>query len=118
MIGLMTSYSVPPPRVVLPEALSGSSWRACAEAASTALASAGSELIVECAELRVIDDHGIAMLIGLAHYSARRQVRVVLTNPPAALRSRLELNGMAWFFAWRPLVETDSTEPSGTILRS
>jgi anti-anti-sigma regulatory factor len=93
------------PRVVLPEDLSVRSWRGCADRASLAVESARALLVVECAELRTFDEHGVAMLVGLAHYSARRQVRVVLSNPPARLRQHLELVGLAWFFEWQPLVD-------------
>jgi anti-anti-sigma regulatory factor len=93
------------PRVVLPEDLSVRSWRSCADSASVAVESAHVLLVVECSGLRTFDEHGVAMLVGLAHYSARQQVRVMLANPPAGLRQHLELAGLAWFFEWRPLVD-------------
>ena len=93
------------PRVVLPEELSVRSWRGCADSASVAVESAQTLLVVECAGLRTFDEHGVAMLVGLAHYSARQQVRVVLANPPARLRQHLELAGLAWFFEWQPLFD-------------
>ena len=49
------------------------------------------------------------MLVGLADYSARQQVRVVLANPPARLREHLELAGLAWFFEWQPLLDERPT---------
>ena len=96
-------------RVVLPEDLSVSSWRRCADSASVAVESAQTSLVVECSELRTFDEHGVAMLVGLAHYSARQQVRVVLANPPVGLRQHLELAGLAWFFEWQPLVDDRPT---------
>jgi len=92
-------------RVVLPDDLSVTSWRSCADSAAVAVESAQTSLVVECAGLRTFDEHGVAMLVGLAHYSARQQVRVVLANPPAGLRQHLELAGLAWFFEWQPLFD-------------
>ena len=97
------------PRVVLPEDLSVTSWRRCADSASVAVESAQTSLVVECSELRTFDEHGVAMLVGLAHYSARQQVRVVLAHPPVGLRQHLELAGLAWFFEWQPLVDDRPT---------
>ena len=71
--------------------------------AAAALDATVGRLIVECSELVRFDEHGIAMLIGLACYGERQRVRIVLANPPARLRQHLEMNGMAWFFEWRPL---------------
>jgi len=75
-----------------------------------AVESAHASLVVECAGLRTFDEHGVAMLVGLAHYSARQQVRVVLANPPAGLRQHLELAGLAWFFEWQPLFDDRPTD--------
>ncbi len=80
------------------------SWQSCVAGALTALERSQGHLIVECSQLEGFDDGGIAMLIGLSHYSQRRQVRVVLANPPATLRQTLEVRGAAWLFVWRPLV--------------
>ncbi len=88
---------------VLPEELSERTWERFADQVTTALATTDERLIVECAEVVDFDDYGIAMLVGLAHYSRRRQVRLELVNPPLPLRQRLEITGMAWFFDWRPL---------------
>jgi len=102
--------------VVLPEDLSVTTWRRCADSASVAVESAHASLVVECAGLRTFDEQGVAMLVGLAHYGARQQVRVVLANPPAGLRQHLELAGLAWFFEWQPLFDdrpTDRPEPGG-----
>jgi anti-anti-sigma regulatory factor len=90
--------------IVLPEELSERTWKRCATGAAAALDTAEGNLIVECSELVRFDEHGIAMLVGLAHYSEVRQVKVVLVNPPITLRAHLETTGMAWFFEWRPLV--------------
>ena len=92
---------------VLPEELSERTWEYLAETATIALDSTGQRLVVECSALVRFDDYGIAMLVGLAHYSQRRQVRVLLANPPLPLRERLEVTGMAWFFDWRPLSPRD-----------
>ena len=81
------------------------SWRRCADSVSVAVESAQVSLVVDCAGLRTFDEHGVAMLVGLADYSARQQVRVVLANPPACLRQHLELAGLAWFFEWQPLFD-------------
>ena len=84
----------------LPPELSMRSWQDCVAGALTALECAH----IECSQLQAFDDGGIAMLIGLSHYSQRRQVRVVLANPPATLRQTLEVRGAVWLFEWRPLV--------------
>ena len=91
-------------RFCLPSELSMRSWQGCAAGALTALECSRGYLIVECSELEVFDESGVALLIGLSHYSQRRQVRVVLANPPATLRQTLEVRGAGWLFEWRPLV--------------
>ncbi len=88
----------------LPPELSIQTWQGCVTKVLSALECSHGRLVVECSELQAIDDGGIAMLIGLSHYSQRRQIRVVLTNPPATLRQTLEVRGVAWLFEWRPLV--------------
>jgi anti-anti-sigma factor len=67
-----------------------------------ALMGADRELIVLCSDVRYFDDTGIALLLALAHYANRYQVRVVLDRPPEALRRRLEIAGLAWLFDLRP----------------
>jgi len=83
--------------------LCGDTWRSCVVAALTALECCDGKLFVECSELRSFDEEGLAMLIGFSRYSDRRQVRVVLANPPESLRQSLEFRGLAWLFDWSPL---------------
>ncbi len=90
--------------VSLPTELSVESWQRCVVGMLTALECAQGHLLVECAELRSFDEGGLAMLIVLSRYIERRQVRVVLANPPEILRQGLELRGLGWLFEWRPLL--------------
>ena len=88
----------------LPVELSAESWQGCVVTALAALECSRFRLLVECSELRSFDEPGLAMLIGLSRYSERRQVRVVLVNPPESLRKGLEGRGLGWLFEWRPLL--------------
>ena len=89
-------------KVVLPSDLGSDSWDTCLAPMAGALMAAHRELIVVCSGVRYFDDTGIALLLALAHYADRYQVRVVLDRPPDALRRRLEIAGLAWLFDLQP----------------
>ena len=90
--------------VELPGELTLATWRRTITQVAVALDAAHERLVLECSALEAFDDEGIAFLLGLAEHGTKRQLRVVLRNPPSALRARLELGGFAWLFEWWPLL--------------
>src|SRR6476619_7799187 len=73
-----------------PTRLCAEAWSNCVIDALTAIETSHGRLVVECATLESFDESGVALLIGLARYSERRQLRVELVDPPNALRENLE----------------------------
>ena len=90
--------------VELPDELTLATWRRTVAQVAAALDAAHDRIVLECSALEYFDDEGIAFLLGLAEHGTKRSLRVVLRNPPTALRSRLELGGFAWLFEWWPLI--------------
>ena len=89
--------------VELPDELTLATWRRTVAQVAAALDAAHDRIVLECSALERFDDEGIAFLLGLAEHGAKRSLRVVLRNPTTALRSRLELGGLAWLFEWWPV---------------
>ena len=98
----MDSNTQTPGSFRLPREVSADTWQSRVVTALTVLECAEGVLVVDCSEVGSFDDAGIAMLIGFARYSERRDVRVLLANPPEPLRTSLERRGLTWLFDWSP----------------